>query len=286
MKKLFFASLALAATLAGPAMAADMPLKAPPPVYFNWTGLYFGGSIGGAWSRFDEVWPITDHNFLAGTALSFNPSAVTFDAHIGYQWQWDHLVIGAEIDGNWYYNMFQQQIFPAGPIPCTFGGANGNGAPCGAELRVNWSAEAVGKLGWAFDRWMVYAKGGWGVVDMTTREVQCCNPLGFVGNPFLQVNSGFQHEEMQGAPVVGGGFEYAWTDRVFVGVDYKHYFVHGSIRGTSCGFPTTLTLNGGFACGAPTFFQSNLNNGTVDVVAARISFRPFWDTYETPAIHK
>jgi outer membrane immunogenic protein len=281
MKKLFFASLALAATLAGPAMAADVPLKAPPPVYFTWTGLYFGGSIGGAWSRFDEVWPILDFVFPAGTALSYSPHAVTFDAHIGYQYQWDHLVVGAEIDGNWYYNMFQQTLFPA--ANCNFGQV------CGNELRVNWSAEAVAKLGWAFDRWMIYAKGGWGVVDMTTREVLCCNGgVAAAGNPFLNPIDGFQHEEMQGAAVVGGGLEYAWTDRVFVGVDYKHYFVHGSIRSAACGFPVTTPAGIGACNVAATFpnLQSRLNDGSLDVVAARITFRPFWDTYVAPAIHK
>jgi outer membrane immunogenic protein len=285
MKKLFFASLALAATLAGPAVAADMPIKAPPPVYFTWTGLYFGGSIGGAWSRFDEVWTVTDMTFLRGTALSYRSSAVTFDAHIGYQWQWDHLVVGAEISGNWFYNMYQQQVFgvPAGTPPCTF-------APqvCGNELRVNWSAEAVGKVGWAFDRWMVYAKGGWGVVDMTTREVICCNGgVAAAGNPFLNPIDGFQHEEMQGAPVVGGGFEYAFSDRIFVGLDYKHYFVKGSIRGTACGFPTTTPAGIGPCNPNPGVFQSTLNDGSLDVVAVRVTFRPFWDTYvPTPVISK
>ena len=38
--------------LAGPAMAADMPIKAPPPpvVYYDWSGAYVGFNIGGVWS--------------------------------------------------------------------------------------------------------------------------------------------------------------------------------------------------------------------------------------------
>jgi opacity protein-like surface antigen len=281
MKKLCLASLALAATLAGPAIAADMPLKAPLPVYFNWTGLYFGGSIGGAWARFDEVWPIANFIFTpAGTTISNSMSAVTFDAHLGYQYQWDHLVFGAEVDGNWYYNMFRQTVFPATTPPCTFAQV------CGNELRVNWSMEAVAKLGWAFDRWMVYAKGGWGVVNMTTHDAICCNGGGVVGNPFLNPIDAFQHSESQGAAVVGGGLEYAWTDRVFVGIDYKHYFVKGSIRGVACGFPVTTPFGIGACNAAGGAFQSTLNDGSLDVVAARITFRPFWDTYEVPAIHK
>ena len=55
MKKLLLGSVALIAIIAGPAMAADMPvkapvLKAPPPVaLYNWSGFYVGGQAGGAW---------------------------------------------------------------------------------------------------------------------------------------------------------------------------------------------------------------------------------------------
>jgi outer membrane immunogenic protein len=278
MRKLFLGSLMLAATLAGPAVAADMPLKAPPPVYFNWTGMYFGGSIGGAWGRFEEFWPITDHNFVAGTDINFRASAITFDAHIGYQYQYGWLVVGAEASGNWFYNMYQQAIFNTAP-PCTFAPA-GNGTPCGAEARANWSIEGVGRLGVAFDRWMVYAKGGYGAVELTSREVQCCNPLGFVGNPFLQPSSYLQQGQMHGAAVAGGGVEYAWTNQVFVGVDYKHYFIQTSIHSGPC--PDTAG-----ACAAPALHQLTFSSSGIDVVSARITFRPFWDTYvPTPVISK
>src|SRR5215471_5583900 len=48
MRNLLIGSVALAAaSLGGPALAADMPLKAPPPVVvYNWTGCYLGLSIG------------------------------------------------------------------------------------------------------------------------------------------------------------------------------------------------------------------------------------------------
>src|SRR5438093_5832838 len=61
MKKLLLAGTALGGlALAGPALAADIPVKAPPPVVapaFTWTGCYIGGNVGGAagqkeWSNF------------------------------------------------------------------------------------------------------------------------------------------------------------------------------------------------------------------------------------------
>src|SRR5438128_12643975 len=51
MKKLLLASAAAGAlALAGPALAADIPVKAPPAVapvpVFTWTGCYIGGHVG------------------------------------------------------------------------------------------------------------------------------------------------------------------------------------------------------------------------------------------------
>ena len=52
MKKLLLLSSAIVA--AGPALAADLPMKAPPmaaAVPYSWTGCHVGGHIGGAWDR-------------------------------------------------------------------------------------------------------------------------------------------------------------------------------------------------------------------------------------------
>ena len=56
MRKLLLGVIAVAALVAGPALAADLrarPIyKSPPPVtpYFSWTGCYLGGNVGGAWA--------------------------------------------------------------------------------------------------------------------------------------------------------------------------------------------------------------------------------------------
>ena len=60
VKRLFLAGAAISAIMAGSAFAADMPLKAPPPVLaYDWSGFYIGGVIGGAWSRTDSSDPGT-----------------------------------------------------------------------------------------------------------------------------------------------------------------------------------------------------------------------------------
>ena len=58
MKKFLLASVAFAA-IAGPAMAADMPVAPPPPpvVYYDWTGAYIGFNAGSTWSHVDRTFP-------------------------------------------------------------------------------------------------------------------------------------------------------------------------------------------------------------------------------------
>lgn len=50
--------VAAALMFAGPALAADLPLKAPPlvpgPIY-NWNGWYIGANIGGGWSDYGDI---------------------------------------------------------------------------------------------------------------------------------------------------------------------------------------------------------------------------------------
>jgi len=49
MKRLLFALTAITALFAPPVLAADIPLKAPPILLFDWTGFYVGGNAGYSW---------------------------------------------------------------------------------------------------------------------------------------------------------------------------------------------------------------------------------------------
>ena len=54
-RKFLLASVGAIAFSGSAAFAADLPSRAPPPVYlppvpiFTWTGFYIGGQVGGAW---------------------------------------------------------------------------------------------------------------------------------------------------------------------------------------------------------------------------------------------
>ncbi len=114
MNKLIVSSVALVASLAGSAMAADMPIS-PPVVVESWTGFYAGVALGGRFS--DSKWATNclsagapggvgcPVNFAANGPrfLTDNPSGLssaTFrpSVYLGYNWQVGNWVVGAEAD--------------------------------------------------------------------------------------------------------------------------------------------------------------------------------------------
>ena len=100
MKKLLIASTLLAG-MNSYAHAADAPVPVQEvvvvPDVFTWSGVYIGVNLGGAWGD-------TDADSNAPGAAGFSPDQ-KFDhgsalagAQIGYNWQFNQFVIGAEAD--------------------------------------------------------------------------------------------------------------------------------------------------------------------------------------------
>lgn len=79
MRKLWLGWFSIAALAASPALAADLPRKAPaytpppPPAAYNWTGCYLGGYVGGAGqggngAEFTDLGNTTRHSFSGGVS--------------------------------------------------------------------------------------------------------------------------------------------------------------------------------------------------------------------------
>jgi opacity protein-like surface antigen len=126
----------LLATVAVPAFAADMPVKAapPPPPLPDWSGVYSGIAAGGAWGRQTLNTPVAPLNNLFGTSADriFNGSPVLiqpdFDmgfcvidgcnrlksngfiggGFAGVQKQWGNWVIG--IEGSWDWTSMKKSL--------------------------------------------------------------------------------------------------------------------------------------------------------------------------------
>ncbi|MEA2842084.1 MAG: outer rane immunogenic protein [Methylobacteriaceae bacterium] len=117
IRKLLMASVATA-TIAGSALAADLPSrKAPPPAFIpppvmTWTGAYIGVNGGGIWTNSNNV-VTTATDFGAVAFPTVSAAAAAAGANIiptrrntnflvggtwGYNWQWNNIVLGTESD--------------------------------------------------------------------------------------------------------------------------------------------------------------------------------------------
>ena len=160
MKSRFLAGVAIAAIMgAGSAFAADMPMKAAPMVVapYDWSGIYIGGVIGGAWGRTDTSDPGLG---LIGTLINV-PVIQTTDAsgfiggiEGGDRYQFGKLVIGWEADMVWG-NL-------NGTSTTNFGPGLSRPASSRGSINVNnkWTGTATSSVGIAHDRWLVYGKAG------------------------------------------------------------------------------------------------------------------------------
>jgi outer membrane immunogenic protein len=161
MKNVLLGSLALVAVAAaGPAFAADLPIKAAPPApVYNWTGFYAGGNGGLAWSG-----TLTGFSGGPGTAAFFAanefPTTLAPDlrgwlagAQIGYNWQVSPIwLVGLEADIQGGENNGNSSI--------TLTPANLAAFTTSVEQHSNWFGTVRGRVGLLAGPVLFYGTGG------------------------------------------------------------------------------------------------------------------------------
>jgi outer membrane immunogenic protein len=208
MKTLFGAGVLSALLISGAAMAADMPVKAvykaPPVEYFSWTGCFIGGNAGGLWAR--KEWASRDQFFAGAAPIPVGTSYGTHDLNSwvgGVQAGCDYqfgggFVIGIQGDYDW---------------------SNANGSSnnllsvtSGDRSRIRSLASVTGRIGYAFDRALLYVRGG-GAWERDNYEFYTLTTGTFFANA----------SETRGGWVVGAGLEYAFTNMFSGFVEYDYY---------------------------------------------------------------
>jgi outer membrane immunogenic protein len=224
----------LAATI-GLAQAADMPPPypppAPPPVYapapppppFTWTGFYFGANGGYGFAPVTATATATSlFGFAATATSSATLSGPLGGGQIGFNWQFNSVVVGLEVDGDW-----SNQNHSTSFISC-FGACTVTGTST-----INWFATARGRIGYAFDRVLIYGTGGGALINgsgnLTASGFGVTANLGSISNtPF-----GF---------AAGGGVEAAITPNLSLRAEYL--FLYSNNFSASTTIPLLgVTLN-------------------------------------------
>ena len=208
MKRLtVLTAVSIAVGAVAPAVAADLPARAPaytkaPAIVdaaYNWSGFYVGINGGGATSRFD--WNADGF----GDEGSHNATGGTVGGQIGYRWQLSSWVFGLEAQGNWAD--FKGSNISQLTNPNFVGDQN--------QSKIDAFGLFTGQIGYAWDRALVYVKGGAAVTD---------NRYTVFGT--LPVNPGFDSaSETRWGATVGVGIEYAFAPNWSVGFEYDHLFL-------------------------------------------------------------
>jgi outer membrane immunogenic protein len=172
------------------ALAADAgrppSYRAPLPYFYDWTGFYVGGHVGGGWSSGDNG----QSGFIGGGQVGFN-------YQVG---QW---VLGVEGD------MAGTSIKDSASVT-VFAPGVGTGFASG-EARLDWISTFAGRFGWTFDRWLVYGKLG-GAWAHGSADVFASAPGMTVSGRFDKTVSGW---------MLGVGTEYALRDNWSVKLEYN-----------------------------------------------------------------
>jgi outer membrane immunogenic protein len=243
MKRRLLGTVALPALLAGPAMAADLPVKArplPPPVVYDWTGFYAGVNAGGAWGRSDATTtpsctilppfaayfcsPTTGQANAAAIAAagtgSMSGSAFTGGGQIGHNWQNGSIVYGAELDLESFHIRASRQAGANYPATVNFGGF-GHAFAIASSVSTDWLFTARGRVGWAFGNVLAYATGGLALTNLGATN-------SFVDNVVPPGTGSSSGSATKVGWTVGGGVEWAWSRNWSVKAEYL-YLNFGSV---------------------------------------------------------
>ncbi len=183
------AAAALSALSVTAAFAADLPRGVAPapaqPYYsqaptFSWSGFYAGVNAGGNWGAFTgSVGP------LVGTA-----NGGVFGPTVGYNYQMGQIVVGAE--GDW-------DIDGARGIKTTPGPVVGFG-------KITNELTLRGRLGYAADRALIYATGGYAGADLS-------GSLAAAGQYYTT-------DKFRSGYALGAGIEYAFNNQISAKAEY------------------------------------------------------------------
>jgi outer membrane immunogenic protein len=203
MRPLLFADASLIALIAAtPALAADMsprmPLKAPLAAAFSWTGCYIGAHVGGGWGSKDFR-DVPAEGLLVDAdgieTLRDDISGFLGGGQIGCDYQ---------IASNWVIGIEGQ--FAGADISGSVASPFGLASPFYAK--TDWLANLTGRVAYAWDHVLLYAKGGAGWADDKYSALY---------------GSTYSASETRPGWTLGGGLEWAFANGWSAKLEYLHY---------------------------------------------------------------
>ncbi|MFJ5368519.1 outer membrane protein [Bosea sp. CER48] len=196
MSKLRYALAACAALLTGAAGAADLRGVALPPApelpaFYSWTGAYAGVQGGYSWGS-NRVRIGAPTGPYTPTSFRIDDDSAFGGAQAGFNYQFGSIVLGVE-----------------GDVEAVNSRSRFEGVGLAGRVSQDWQGSARLRIGYAFDRLMIYGTGG---ASFTEYERRVFGPAGF-GERLTSARTGWN---------LGAGVNFAFTDNVILGVEYRY----------------------------------------------------------------
>lgn len=218
MKRLSIAAIAAVSTVAfvQTAPAADLPVKAPVAASYSWSGCYIG--INGGLIRNNSTLhlqptgaylnnPVFPQGLLDYVTQDYSASGSSgiVGGQIGCNWQRDRWVWGLESDFSWTgLNDSVSASYPATPV---FGASSFAPRSLTITQREDWLSTIRGRLGYSFDRALLFATGGLAIGRVKSSFFQSF--------PTAAITAAGSATQTRVGWTAGGGIEYAvannWT---------------------------------------------------------------------------
>jgi outer membrane immunogenic protein len=232
MRKTLIAAAVAATTVAGgSALAADLPRGAPPPIVqavpiFTWTGFYVGLNGGYVFSTGKSV---SEIGGFSNGQLKTLGDGFTIGGTLGVNYQINNIVVGLEADLN-YVDLGKS-------VTATIGGLTTT-----ATRDMTYLGTVRGRLGFAFDRALIYVTGGLAYGDPDSRTTFAVPGFAWDGTK----------SDTKFGYALGAGLEYAFDRNWSAKIEYMYFdlgrtnYVSPQIAGAATGVVgTTRADNNG-----------------------------------------
>jgi outer membrane immunogenic protein len=178
----------------------------------DWSGVYIGGKVGGSWGHDD--WLQLVPNFFdptGSTDTTFSSSGVLGGILGGANLQMGQWVFGGELtfSGTGLSSTRAGPFFPGRDTLST---------------DLNWFATAEGRVGYSWDRVMIFGKGGWAGGGVNLRLNDSVDGVSASKDAFTG-----------GGWTIGGGFDYAIWNGVLLGLEYDYINLRINNAALACG---------------------------------------------------
>ncbi|MGA9599125.1 MAG: TonB-dependent siderophore receptor, partial [Methylocystis sp.] len=219
-----------------PVAAPVLAAKAPPIDWtgYTWAGLYAGGQVGMIWgANHGNYYVATPGGLSAYDPLDGDAQVASVEGHVGYNWQFDHAVVGLEgsIIGT---NLVKNSLLPVyDPSSLSPGGT------LTTAVKSNLQGSIRARAGYAWGRLLPFVTGGVALGGFTQQTYLAGeDALGL----FNAANSG--QSMLRVGWTLGAGAEWAMTRSWAIRGEYR-YTDFGSVSDASTlAAPVTTAFTG------------------------------------------